>query len=45
VEVERRNNWNARTDQRANSAQELAIPIIDVLGCHCAMQIEIHSIE
>ena len=45
MEVEARDDRHVRTDQATHSSEQFSIRIVDVLGDHCTVQIEVHGVE
>jgi hypothetical protein len=45
MEIEARDDRHARTDQAAYACQQLALTVIEMLGDHCSVQIEIDAVD
>ena len=45
VQVQARDNRHARTDCTAHASEQLAFAVVQVLGHHCAVQIEVNTVD
>ena len=45
VQVEARDDRHARANESADARQDFAFAIVEVLGDHCAVQVEIDAVD